>query len=1512
MGKKTINIFVCFTLVFYQLLGVIFIPTAKAASLPQTTQELNGDWLSDIANGFDVIEETHPVESYNNNGIYFDYGSVGSASMKIIAAEDFGGGVFDLKSLVIEHYDERQGFDWTITGHDASGVDIATESGTVNGVPGSNVDMVYTLEFVHLNNINSFTIYISTTNHDLTASVDEISKIWNFDFKEFTIANTSLGDSTPPELTNVTMSSSNNNSTMAKVGDVITLDIIANEDINPPTITIAGNTVTPTDKSDGNPSTWLATYTLQSSDIEGTIPFTINYSDLAGNNGTEVTSVTSGMAVIFDKTKADDITLSSSSIYEKKPIGTAVGTLSATDPNDGSETFTYSLHAGDTSAFTINGTTLKTAEVFDFNTKNSYSITIRATDDVGNTFDKAFTINVTENQTPTGSVTINSDASHTNSTSVSLTNTASDAENEAIEMRFSDDDANWNSWEEFNASKLYTLPVGDGTKTVYMQLRDSTGNISTSYSDTIELDTTPPVVTGINDGDKTKEDVTIEFNEGTATLDGDPFTSAGTVSTEGDHILIVTDAAGNSTSVNFTIDKTIPTASIVTLTSNSTEGATEAKVGDELTLALITNESISTPSITIAKNTATIIDDEDGDASTWKATYTLQESDTEGDVSFTVDFQDEVGNVATQVTTTTDGSAVTFDKTAPTGTVTYSTDDPTNGNVTATLTIDAGVTVTNNEGRKEYTFTTNDSFTFELRDAAGNTGTATATVSNIDKNVPTLTTVEMTSTNANSTTKAKIGDEVTLTFVANELIADPTVTIGGNAATVSDNEDDDATTWRATYTMAEGDTEGTIAFTIDFADLVGNDGTEVTTVTSGVAVTFDKTAPTGTIDYNTTDPTNEDVIATLNPSEDVTITNNNGETTFIFTTNASFTFEFIDGAGNVGSATATVANIDITPPVVTGISDGDKVNEDVTITFDEGAATLNNNVFNNGDTVTEEGDYTLIVTDEAGNETHVTFKIDQTAPKGTIVYSITEPTREKVTATLSLDEAATITNNGGSATYEFTWNGTFTFEFVDEAGNIGSETATVNNIRSISSPSPTQPTTEEITVDIEIGNPGQGSTVTQTKIKRTRGADGIVRDEVTYQEEQARETIKQVKETGQTTARIVIPDSKDEVSQVDVTIPRDAFDALAQAGINLEISTANGRVTIPKNSLQGFEEDLYFRIVPIKEDSKRKEVEDRARVERIVKEISNGRAITILGRPMTIETNMQGRAVELVLPLKSVTLPTDAEEREQFLSDLVVFIEHSDGERELTKVEVVPYEGNEAELGVKFIVNKFSTFTILNMEGWGEYEEENTLNARTSYINGFPDGTFRAGASITRAQMAAILARNLGYDETKQVNYSPFKDVSTRHHALGEIAFVKELGIMNGDEQGNFRPGDEITRAQMATIVVNYKQLDVMTNTPLSFTDTTKHWARWNIEANLEAGIIKGYQDGTFKPNAALTRAQAVVMMNRMFERGPLYGVTTPSFPDVQPTHWAFEEIESASRDYQYTLDQNGMEWIHN
>lgn len=422
--------------------------------------------------------------------------------------------------------------------------------------------------------------------------------------------------------------------------------------------------------------------------------------------------------------------------------------------------------------------------------------------------------------------------------------------------------------------------------------------------------------------------------------------------------------------------------------------------------------------------------------------------------------------------------------------------------------------------------------------------------------------------------------------------------------------------------------------------------------------------------------------------------------------------------------------------------------------------------------------------------------------------------------------------------------------------------------------------TETISVNVENGR--NGGVVTTAKITRTTDTDGKKKDEVTLTGEQAAKLIEQLKTAGSDLAKLILPDAKDEVSELKVTLPKEATAKLAEGKINLEIHTNNARVVIPSDSLKDWKEDVYFKLVPVKSESGRKEVEQRAKAERIVKDAAGNAVISVIGRPMTIQTNMQSRPVTLVLPLNDTSLS------EQQRKGLKVFIEHSDGTKELTQGDIAAYDA-AGKQGIRFSVNKFSTFTILGLD-----TPVSGGTMHKAYISGYEDGTFRPDNPITRAEMATVLARAFAKD-TKPAAAKKYTDVAESHWAKASIDQATGSGLMDGYPDGSFKPEQTITRAEMASIAAKLKASAAAGSG--SFSDTAGHWAAASIEQAKAAGVISGYEDGTFRPEKTLTRAEAVTMLNKLLGRSPLSGAAA-KWNDVSAQHWAFEHIQEASVDH--------------
>lgn len=451
--------------------------------------------------------------------------------------------------------------------------------------------------------------------------------------------------------------------------------------------------------------------------------------------------------------------------------------------------------------------------------------------------------------------------------------------------------------------------------------------------------------------------------------------------------------------------------------------------------------------------------------------------------------------------------------------------------------------------------------------------------------------------------------------------------------------------------------------------------------------------------------------------------------------------------------------------------------------------------------------------------------------------------------------------------------------------------------------------TETRYVDVQ-GSDGTG--LARTPVTRTTDASGKVTDSVTLSADIAKEAVDKAKAQGGSTVRIAIPDAEDKVSEVSVTIPAAALTQINDGKMSLELSTGDGIVSIPTASLSGFGQDLYFRLVPVKTEDGRVQIETRAKQEKAVQDYVKDESIKIYGRPMQIETNLQSREANLFLPLKN-GLPTDTAERNRIMNHLGVYAEHSDGTKELIQGKVVTMNNMT---GIQFTVQKFSTFAIVYADGLnGTQTQTPTPTAHTPYINGF-GADFRPNAFVTRAQMAAMLARNLP-DVTASAGMTAGSDVKAGHWATDEIVKAKSAGIMGGVSDTMFDPEGSVTRAQMAAIAARWMQKGPTTSQGVAnpgngnYSDVAdSHWAADAISYVTSAGIMTGYAGQTFKPDQKLTRAEAVKVLNRLFGRGPLNGATTVTFTDVPATHWAFADIEEAATNHKYTVDAQGAEQI--
>jgi hypothetical protein len=199
-----------------------------------------------------------------------------------------------------------------------------------------------------------------------------------------------------------------------------------------------------------------------------------------------------------------------------------------------------------------------------------------------------------------------------------------------------------------------------------------------------------------------------------------------------------------------------------------------------------------------------------------------------------------------------------------------------------------------------------------------------------------------------------------------------------------------------------------------------------------------------------------------------------------------------------------------------------------------------------------------------------------------------------------------------------------------------------------------------------------------------------------------------------------------------------------------------------------------------------------------------------------------------------------------------------------------------------------------------------------AYISGYEDGTFRETRNITRAEAATMFVRVLNL-ENKTIegttvklytdaflDKETFSDVDKEHWAHKYVEIAKSEGLMGGYSDDTFRPNDPMTRAEVAVLIANGWEALNITKSPVakhSIEDVdSSHWAFEAINKVYNYNIVEGFEDHTFRPETYTTRAQVVIMINNMIDRDKIAD-QEPSFSDIEKNHWAFGDIEAATKE---------------
>ena len=208
------------------------------------------------------------------------------------------------------------------------------------------------------------------------------------------------------------------------------------------------------------------------------------------------------------------------------------------------------------------------------------------------------------------------------------------------------------------------------------------------------------------------------------------------------------------------------------------------------------------------------------------------------------------------------------------------------------------------------------------------------------------------------------------------------------------------------------------------------------------------------------------------------------------------------------------------------------------------------------------------------------------------------------------------------------------------------------------------------------------------------------------------------------------------------------------------------------------------------------------------------------------------------------------------------------------------------------------------------------LNRRDHYafLVGYADGTFGPERNMTRAEVTTMFARLLTEQiEADKTYSSTFNDVAKDCWAANYIGYMQQFGIVTGYEDGSFRPDAPVTRAEFAAIASRFEKL---TQGSASFTDVPDtHWAVKYINFAATRGWVTGYEDGTFKPEHSITRAEVAAVTCRLLERSADQTYIRShigelrTFADVTESHWAYWYAMEAANGHDYTKSGGSENW---
>ena len=237
--------------------------------------------------------------------------------------------------------------------------------------------------------------------------------------------------------------------------------------------------------------------------------------------------------------------------------------------------------------------------------------------------------------------------------------------------------------------------------------------------------------------------------------------------------------------------------------------------------------------------------------------------------------------------------------------------------------------------------------------------------------------------------------------------------------------------------------------------------------------------------------------------------------------------------------------------------------------------------------------------------------------------------------------------------------------------------------------------------------------------------------------------------------------------------------------------------------------------------------------------------------------------------------------------------------------------GNElqfirAEIGWVFVAEVFEKFDP-GIPNWPD-PPALEIGEHYAYIIGREDGLVHPEANITRAEVATIFFRMLA-EESRELYWcqtNPYEDIYGHEWHNNAVSTLTNAGILDGYPDGMFHPNDSITRAELAAIATRFYREEEQSMGSAPFADVGSHWAEDEIDLAYTMGLIDGYPDGTFRPDAYITHAETMAIVNRLLGRRPhkdhLPEEGMIEWPDnMDRSRWYYADVQEATNSHTYS-----------